>query len=179
MSKKKVEEAPQEEQAKEVVAGIKNVKMKAPLEKVVVSAKQIGKNLNITVGNEKFTRVGDKEELQVVKDSIIAYGAKPTKANYEAMMKQVKPETAKKVEEETKLKAEVKATKNKVKEKEEAVKEAKKNKTVRVDDVVKEIDEKLMTDEELEKMQQTINRQKAKKQVEAPVTSRPYRGERY
>lgn len=150
---------------------------KPTLEKVVVSAKQIGKNLNIIVGNEKFTRVGDKEELQVVKDSIIAYNAKPTKANYEALMKQVKPETAKKVEEETKLKAEVKATKNKAKE------EEKENKTkvkhIKVADVVKEIDDKLMTDEELATMQAALDRQKEKNQVAPKTTSAPRGGESY
>lgn len=155
-TKKKELEQPK---ANEKVAVIKNIKMKAPLEKVNIIAKQIGKNLNVVVGNEKFTRVGTKEELQVVKDVISAYDAKPTKANLEPVMIALKPVTTAKIKEEEKVKAEIKETKHKIKETSKEVK----TKKTKVDDVVKEIDDKLMSDDELDKMQTALDRQKEKR----------------
>lgn len=176
MSKKvKEQEAPKVEEKKGIVAKIKEAVTKKPaLEKVNVLAKQIGKNLNIVVGEEKFTRVGDKEELSAVKESINSYNTKPTKSNFEAMMKLIKPATAKKEEEEVQIKADIKATKKKVKEEETT-----KSKTIKVADVVKEIDEKLMSNEELDEMEAAIKRQRAKKEPEAKTTSSPRSGESY
>lgn len=147
-------------------------KAKPALEKVTVVAKQIGKNLNVVVGNEKFTRMGSKEELQVVKDAIKAYDEKPTKSNMSAMMQALRPVTTEKAKVEEKVKADIKATKKKVEAKE---KEVKSKKTV-IADVVKEIDDKLMTDEELKQMEQAIDRQKAKKQATATTTNTIPRG---
>lgn len=162
---------------KGVIEAPETPKSKAPLEKVNVVAKQIGKNLNVTVGEEKFTRVGDKETLEQVKASIKVYVEKPTKNNFSIMMKLLKPETTKKEVEEVKVKADIKATKKKVEEKE---KETKSKKTI-VADVVKEIDEKLMSESELSAMQAALDRQKAKRATapQPTTTATPRRGERY
>lgn len=150
-------------------------KTKPVLTKTNVTAKQIGKNLNVVVGEEKFTRVGTTDELQSVKDAAKLYNEKPTKNNMTSLMKLLRPETVKKEAEVEKVKAEVKATKKKVEAKE---KEVKSRKTV-VADVVKEIDDKLMSTTELDEMQKAIDRQREKKQVEAKTTSRPSGGESY
>ena len=162
---------------KGVIEAPETSKAKAPLEKVTVVAKQIGKNLNVVVGEEKFTRVGDKEVLTEIKEAINFYNTKPTKSNMNSLMKLLRPETVKKEAEEIKVKAEIKATKKKVEEKEQ---ELKSKKTV-VADVVKEIDDKMMTESELSAMQAALDRQKAKRATapQPTVTASPRRGERY
>lgn len=166
MSKKeKAAEAPYEKP---------EIKLKGRVE---ITARQVGKNLNVVVGNEKFTRVGDKPVLDEIKGAILTYEAKPTKSNMSTLMKLLRPETTKKEAEETQVKADIKATKKKVEEKE---KETKSKKTV-VADVVKEIDEKMMTESELSAMQAALDRQKAKRATapQPTTTATPRRGERY
>lgn len=103
----------------------------AKFEKVNVTAKQVGKNLNIYVGEEKFTIVGDKDKLQPYKDAIKAYLDKPTQANHKMLMVGLKPvtvETEKKVEE---TKTAIKVAKGKAKQAEKTTPvEEKKDKKV-------------------------------------------------
>lgn len=162
MAKTKVAE--ESAKAKKVPMGIK--------EKVSVIAKQVGQNLNVVIGDEKFTRKGSKEELQPIKESIKVYDEKPTKSNYEAMMKLLRPVTTKLAVKEEQVKAEVKLTKNKAKVAEREP-EAKKTKKTSVAQVVREIDEKEFSDEELKQMELAIERQKAKKAPEARTTAHP------
>lgn len=142
---------------KETAAKKPEAKTKPVLEKVPVSARQIGKNLNVVVGNEKFTRMGTKEELEGVKLAIQTYDSKPTKSNYQAMINALRPETAKKEVEKEEIKAKAKLVKNDIKN---SPKDTKKK--IVVSEVVKEIDEKMMTTEELDEMQKAITRQREK-----------------
>lgn len=143
--------------------------------KLNLVVKQVGRNLNVVLGNEKFTRVGTSEELQVVKDLAKKYNEKPTKANLDALSKSLRPETTKKEVEETKLKAEIKATKKKV---EEEVEQVKKKKTD-IKAVVAEIDDKLMSTQELDEMEAAIKRQREKIAPVARVNPVPRSGESY
>lgn len=77
---------------------VKKKVTKAKYEKIDVIAKQVGKNLNVVVGEEKFTRIGSKEELLEVKESISTYLAVPSKKAFDEMMAFIKPATQAKQE---------------------------------------------------------------------------------
>lgn len=85
----------------------------------VTKAKQVGKNLNVVIGEENYTVTGSKEELAPIKEAIKTYQEKGIKKHYTALIKLLTPKTTKEKEvkekEVSKVKADIKAEKNKVK----------------------------------------------------------------
>lgn len=134
---------------------------------------QVGRNLNVTLGSEKFTIQGSKEELAPVKAAVETFKDKPTKDNRKKILDLLKPRTTEVEGMKERIKADTKKVKNEAKA-EPANKEAKKKKAA-VSDVVKDIEDKEYTQEELDKMQKAIDKAKEKKASTSqsePTTSR-------
>ena len=143
-------------------------KPKAALEKIEVSFKQVGKNLNIVLGEEKITRTGDKEELTPIKEAIKLYDSKPTKSNLQALQKLLKPVTVAKEKEVETTKAEVKLNKKKVKE------EAKGIKTKPTKSSIEKV---TVSKEESKKVEEKLKEEKQKPVPQAAVSSYRRSGE--
>lgn len=154
----------------------------AKYEKVNVIPKQVGQNLNVLVGEEKFTVTGNKEKLQPIKDVIKAYIEKPTQANYKMMMVALKPvtvETEKKIE-ETKKAISVAKSKAKKAEKESPVevkdskKKASKSKTAKKGLLSKVIDS---VGKGVDKVKETLKEAQSIPQPKAYAAPTKRRGE--
>lgn len=84
----------------------------------VNKCKQVGKNLNVVVGDTPYTLTGVKETLQPVKDAVKLYEEKGTKKNHDNLIKLLTPiSTEKKATKEAakeEVNTKIKATKKKV-----------------------------------------------------------------
>ena len=124
---------------------------------------QVGQNLNITLGEKKFTIKGTKEELTPIKEAIKKYQEKPTKVNKEAMLKFVQPRTTEVAEMKSRIKADKKKTEREIKD--PTISKVKATAST----VIASIEEKEYSQKELEDMERAIQKAKEKK-ASAPVS---------
>lgn len=80
-----------------------------------VNFKQVGRNLNVTINGEVFTKTGAKEELTPLKELAKLAMEKPTKANVDKLVRGLRPKTEKKLKDQEAIKAEIKKEKRAVK----------------------------------------------------------------
>lgn len=146
-------------------------------EKKEVKMAQVGRNLTVIIGGEKFTTTGDKETLTPIKDKVKAYEASPTKKLFDSLMEALMPKTTEVQKTKEALAAKVKGQKRKVEEVNQEIKTGK-SKT-NVAQVAKEIDDKEMSEADIAVLEAAIKRQKEKKQPVAQTApaSRIRRGE--
>lgn len=142
--------------------------------KTTLTYKQVGRNLNVNIDGETFTKVGTKDELAPIKEALKAYDEKPLVKNLKAIQTLLKPVSVKKEEEKTRIKAEIKRQKRTPASKAKALKEE-----TPVQVLERKIKAGEVTESELDSLRKLIGKQE-KQQESLPKTTpskAPYRGE--
>lgn len=146
-----------------------------------LTAKQVGKNIIVMINGEKKTKVTkDKKEADSIKKKIELYNKNPNEARLNQIVDifdKVKKEKEKK---EAKKKGIKKAIK---KEKKGEKKETKKREVKRasVADIISKAESKLLSDDEIKRLENLIKTQKEEKiaekqEVKVETTRKPYYG---
>src|SRR5437899_2362783 len=114
-----------------------------------IKFKQIGRNLNVIIGETVYTKTGSKEALQPFKDMITEYNAKRTKKGLAAVVKALTPEATAKEEVKEQIIVETKAAVKAAKRAVKAEKIEKKAKSSEVADLAKEIRDGKVSEEDI------------------------------
>ena len=119
--------------------------------KKTITWRQVGRNLNVKIDEEKFTKTGDKETLTPIKEAINKYEEKPTASALKTLIALLKPKTTEIKVKKEKLEENLKATKKAISNKKRLVK---KEKTISIEDAIKVIESGNLSEEELNRLRE-------------------------
>ena len=133
--------------------------------KVEVTYKQVGRNLNVKIGDEVLTKVGTKEELAPIKEALVLHKEKPTVKNLKALKDLLKPKTVAKEKEREIAKANIKREKR-VAKKNVTVKQTVKKEESIIDQLSSKIKKGEISEKEIEELKKLVSSQAEQKKSE-------------
>lgn len=129
--------------------------------KVVLSYKQVGRNLNVNINGEVRTKTGTREELAPLKEALKAYDEKPLQKHLKAITDLLKPVSVAKEKKKEMVKAEIKRVKRVGSRKESVKKE---------EDIVSLLEKKIKSGElnasQIEKLKGLVVSEKEKQKLQ-------------